>query len=210
MKRHLAAAAGLALLAACAPPAAKQDAPPPPPPPPAVLTEAEATQIANAAGAGFASGDVAQVMAAYHPNVVAFSLLNNDLMTTEASNKADAEAFLKLQPKMTLNARKIQVLDADTFIDSSVVTVDVVKNGKPTWFVARITDVYQKQADGGWKIVNEHSSTAPTPVKTRPAPLTPPADATAAAPDMPPLGGVRPSGATAPTDAPADAPKPTP
>ena len=200
-----AAAAGLTLLAACTPPTPAPEAPPPPPAP-ALLSAPEAAAIADKLGQAVASGDSAQILANYASDAVAFSVLTNDLIATAEANKADTEAVLKLQPKATLNARKIQVLDADTFLDTGVMTWDVTRNGKPTWFVVRYTDVFQKQADGSWKVVNEHLSLTPQPVKTRPAPLAAAADA-AAVPDTPPLGGVRPSGATAPTDT---APTPTP
>jgi hypothetical protein len=194
MKKMLLGAAALALLAACAPPATKKDEAPAAPPP-VVLSEAEAMQIADKVSAAMATGDSAQIMANYVPDAVAFSMLSNDLITTEAADKADTDAIVKLQPKATLNARKIQVFDADTFVDSAVITLDVVRNGKPTWFVARVTDVYQKQADGSWKIVTEHASPAPQPLKTRLAPLAG-AENGAAAPDTPPLGSVRPSATT--------------
>lgn len=208
MKRLLVAAAGLALVAACSPPAAKQETAPPPPPAPVLLTETEAVAIADKLGQAVASGDPIQILGNYTSDAVAFSVLTNEPITTPEANKADTEAVLKLQPKATLNARKIQVLDADTFLDSGLMTWDVTRNGKPTWFVVRYTDVFQKQADGSWKVAHEHLSLTPQPVKTRPAPLVAPADATMT-PDTPPLGGVRPSGA-APADTPAEAPKPTP
>jgi hypothetical protein len=200
MKKLLLSAAALALVAACSPPGAKTDEAPAAPPAPVLLTEAEATAIADKLSASVASGDPVQILANYTPDAVAFSLLTNDLITTAEANKADTEAVLKLEPKATLNARKVQVLDADTFVDSGVMTLDVKKAGKATWLVARYTDVYQKQADGSWKIVTEHMSPAPQVVKTRPTPLAAPADG-AEAPDTPPLGGVRPS-ATTPDEAP--------
>jgi len=83
-------------------------------------------------------------------------------------------------------------------------TIDVKKAGKATWLVARYTDVFHKQADGSWKVVAEHLSPTPQPVKTRPAPLSAPAGAEPA-PDTPPLGSVRPS-ATTPAEAPTTTP----
>lgn len=205
MNKLLLSAAALALLAACSPPGAKKEEAPVAPPPPVVLTEAEATQIANKVAEAAATGDPAQMAANYAPGAAGFSVLSNDLITSPEAAKADTEATMKLAPKATLNARKIQILDADTFVDTGVMTWDVTRNGKPAWFVVRYTDVFQKQADGSWKVAHEHLSPAPQPVKVRPAPLTAAADAPPA-PDTPPLGGVRPSAAT--PEAPAAPAKP--
>lgn len=204
MRKLFATAALAALLAACQPPAAQQSTPTEAatPPAPVVLTEAEASAIADKLGETVAAGNLDQVVALYAPDAVAFSALSNDMITTTEANRADGEAILKLAPKTTLNARKVQVLDADTFVDSGVMTWDITKNGKPTWIVVRYTDVFQKQTDGSWKVVAEHLSPTPQPVKTRPAPLTAAAEP---APDTPPLGSVRPSATT--PEAPAEAPK---
>jgi ketosteroid isomerase-like protein len=57
--------------------------------------------------------------------------------------------------------RRIQVLDAKTMVASGTATFhsSSAPTAKPV--VVRFTDVYQKQDDGSWKIVHEHTSLVP-------------------------------------------------
>jgi ketosteroid isomerase-like protein len=62
---------------------------------------------------------------------------------------------------MSAPDRNIQLLDADTFIASG--TGDMTSStGKVKQATMRFTDVYRRQADGKWLIVNEHVSMKPT------------------------------------------------
>ena len=57
-------------------------------------------------------------------------------------------------------SRKIQLLDADHFIVSG--TADMTSKDGPMKSAAmRFTDVYERQTDGKWLILNEHVSMKP-------------------------------------------------
>ena len=195
-KKFLLAAGALLALAACdqLKPAATEA-----PPAPAVLpTEAEAVALFDKLGAAIASNDPVQIAAMYAPGAVLLSTTTNDIIKTPEAVLADATEFAKVKAVPSVNAREVQVLDADTIVTTGVVTIDFKRGTHATWLTLRVTDVFQKQADGSWLVVNEHVAAAPKPVLTHLASLT--AAATAEQTDAPPLGGA--------TAVPAPAPEP--
>lgn len=128
------------------------------PPPPAKLSDGDATIIANRNEVEFASTDAARIKAVYAPDIVAFDPGVEGLITDRAAfDKAQDEFAAMKFDSFERKDRKVQVLDADTFIVSGTSaigsTVKPSNNG-----VFRYTEVYQKQPDGKWQIVNEHIS----------------------------------------------------
>lgn len=154
-------------------------------------TAEEAAAILAKMDTAFASGDPVQVAALYTPDAIMLSTSTNDVIKTGAGVLADATEFTKLQATVVPNAHEVQVLDADTIVSTSVLTLDFKKNNRATWQVFRVTQVFQKQADGNWLIVNEHMAGPPKPLAGRLPALVGAASAEQA--DAPPLGSATPN-----------------
>jgi ketosteroid isomerase-like protein len=93
-----------------------------------------------------------------------------DLIATKAGNLAATASFVdKGIAKLTINVRRVQILDADTFVSTEIATVEMKPGVKPAGGTASVTDVYHKQANGSWLIVNEHVSLTAPP--TTPLPV---------------------------------------
>jgi ketosteroid isomerase-like protein len=58
--------------------------------------------------------------------------------------------------------RQIQVLGPDAFISSGTEIFTVAAGAARPTVSARFTDVFKRQKDGSWKIVNEHVSMPPS------------------------------------------------
>ena len=144
-------AASCVLTAACAKEA----------PPAAAVTEADAAKLADAMVATWESKDAAKIKALYAPGVVAFDYALGPLETDRATFDKAQDVFAAAQIDTEEQvARKIQLLDADTFIVSGV--WNGTSKAKPeNNGLVRCTDVFQKDAKSGWSIVNEHCSQMP-------------------------------------------------
>ncbi len=189
-KKFLLAATALLALAACD--QLKKPAATEAPPPVAVApTEAEAIALFDKLSAALATNDPVQIAAQYAPGAVMLSTSTNDVIKTQDAVLKDATEFTTMKAVAVVNSRDVQVLDADTVVTTAVVTLDFKRNNRPTWVAMRVTDVFQKQGDGSWLIVNEHLSPMPKPVAARLAPLV--GAATAEQTDAPPLGGATPA-----------------
>ena len=127
----------------------------------AAVTDAEAGKLADAMVATWESKDAAKIKALYAPTVVAFDYaygpLEEDRATFDKAQDVFAAAQIDSEDQIS---RKIQLLDADTFVVSGVWNgtskAKPENNGQ-----VRCTDVFQKGADGAWIIVNEHCSQMP-------------------------------------------------
>jgi uncharacterized protein (TIGR02246 family) len=195
--RVLIALSALAL-AACSPePAKTAEAPPPPPPPPQMISEADAIALVDKIPAGILAKDPAAIVSLYADNAVLVDMQAPDLITTKQANLAATKGLTDGNPiHAAVNVRQVQILDADTFVVTEIVTVDLKPAAKVQSAVFRVTDVIEKKADGTWTIVNEHVSMMPTMPKTKlpvlvewpkPADAAPakPADAPAKTPAKP-------------------------
>ncbi len=126
-----------------------------------LISEADATKLADATEAAWLSMDAARIKALYAPGIVGFDIAAPPLATDRATwdKQQDAFAAAKLDKSVT-KQRHIQVLDGDTFVVSGV--WDLTSTATPANDARlRCTDVYEKAADGTWPIVNEHCSLAP-------------------------------------------------
>jgi uncharacterized protein (TIGR02246 family) len=139
-------------LAACG--KAATDSPP--------VTIAEATQIAERAEASFTKGDAKTVMAQYADNAVMIDAGSPDPSSDRKVQSGWAQTFVSMQPSdyKVIN-RQVQLLGGDAFISSGIETFTVVAGAARPTVSARFTDVFQRQKDGSWKIVNEHVSMPP-------------------------------------------------
>ena len=146
-----AAAASLALLGGCQKTETVASAP---------VSEAEAAKLADAMVKTWESKDAAKIKALYAPAVVAFDYaygpLEEDRATFDKAQDVFAAAQIDSEEQIS---RKIQLLDADTFVVSGVWNgtskAKPENNGE-----VRCTDVFHK-TDGAWSIVNEHCSPMP-------------------------------------------------
>lgn len=78
--------------------------------------------------------------------------------------------FQALSPRGQINEQYIQILDANTAMNSGVYTFDVLRDGAPDFVVARYSFTYEK-IDGRWQIKTHHSSAMPEAMSGRPAAL---------------------------------------
>ena len=127
----------------------------------AMISEAEAGKIDDAAEAAWASMDAARIKGVYGQNIVGFDPSTPGLARDRAAwdKLQDAYAAAKIDTVVQKD-RVIQVLNADTFVVSGV--FDVTSSASPQNAVTlRCTDVFEKAADGSWPVVNEHCSNTP-------------------------------------------------
>ena len=145
--------AALPLLAAC-----QQQAGQPP------VTEAQATQIALNAESTFTTGDLGKIMDQYADNAVMIDAAN-PLPSAERKVQAGwARSFVSMKPAdYQVAGRQIQLVGPDAFVSSGIESFTVESGAARPTVSARFTDVFQRQRDGKWKIINEHVSMPPTP-----------------------------------------------
>ena len=126
------------------------------------VTITEATQIAERAEASFTKGDAKAVMAQYADNAVMIDAGSPDPSTDRKVQSGWAQTFVSMQPSdyKVIN-RQVQLLGEDAFISSGIETFTVAAGAARPTVSARFTDVFQRQKDGSWKIVNEHVSMPP-------------------------------------------------
>jgi ketosteroid isomerase-like protein len=128
--------------------------------PAAAVSEADATAAADATQVAWVTMDTAKIEAPYAKDIVAFDPVAAPMSTDWDNWHKLQEGFAAAKfDKIDVSDRKIQLLDSDTFVVSGTGTL--TGSGEPKSAVMRFTDVYQKQADGKWLIVNEHVSMAP-------------------------------------------------
>ena len=132
----------------------------------APVTIAEATQIAERAEASFTKGDAKAVMAQYADNAVMIDAGSPDPSADRKVQSGWAQTFVSMQPSdyRVIN-RQVQLLGGDAFISSGIETFTVAAGTARPTVRARFTDVFQRQKDGSWKIVNEHVSMPPEGVR---------------------------------------------
>ena len=128
---------------------------------PAINT-AEATRIAEQAEANFTAGDVKAVMAQYAPGAVMIDAASPNPSADRNVQTGWAQNFVSMQPAdFKVVDRQIQLLGPDAFVSSGIETFTVAAGQARPTVSARFTDVFQRQKDGSWKIVNEHVSMPP-------------------------------------------------
>lgn len=125
------------------------------------ITEADANKLVDTMVSTWESKDAAKIKALYAPGVVAFDYglgpIEADRATFDKAQDLFAAAEIDSEEQVS---RKIQILDADTFVVSGV--WDGTSKTKPASNgLVRCTDVFQKDAAGAWSIINEHCSAMP-------------------------------------------------
>lgn len=132
-----------------------------------LASEAEIAALFDRWNATLQNGGPHDMALLYAEDGVLLPTVSNVPRTNRVEIAEYFEHFLALEPRGTINERYIQVLDENTAMDAGVYTFDILRNGVPTYVVARYTFVYER-IDGRWRIVSHHSSAMPEPVTSRP------------------------------------------
>jgi len=153
MKHWLVVLVGLPLLAGCMRDSPRHSA----------VTQDEAARIAEQAEASFTSGDLNAIMSHYADSAVMFDASHAGYSTDRKVQAGWAQSFVSMKPAdYHVPDRKIQIVGPDAFVSSGTEVFTVAAGAARPSVSARFTDVYQRQKDGSWKIVNEHVSMPPT------------------------------------------------
>lgn len=130
----------------------------------APVSAPEALKIAEASEATYSSGDAKKIMATYANGAVAFDPGHVDSSTDPKVIEGWVGEFVSMAPgDFTWTNRQIQLLGPDAFVSSGVARFTVAAGQARPQVGVRISQVYQRQKDGSWKIVHEHMSMPPTP-----------------------------------------------
>jgi hypothetical protein len=128
------------------------------------VTKAEAAKIAEAAEANFTTGDVRKIIGQYAEGAVMFDAGHGPYSTDRKVQTGWAQDFVSMKPAdYHVPDRQIQIVGPDAFVSSGTEIFTVAAGQARPTISARFTDVFQRQSDGSWKIVNEHVSLPPTP-----------------------------------------------
>ena len=134
----------------------------------APVTAAEAAQIATAAEATFTTGDLGKIMDQYADNAVMIDASKPDPSADRKVATDSARTFVSMKPMdYRVVGRHIQLIGPDAFVSSGIEQFTVAAGTARPTVTARFNDVFQRQADGKWKIVNEHVSMPPTVTATK-------------------------------------------
>jgi len=170
-----------------------------------MISEADAIAFVDKIPVAILAKDPAALVSNYADNAVLVDMTAPDLITTKEANLAATKGLTDANPvHAAVHARQVQILDADTFVVTEIVSVDMKPAGKVQTSYLRVTDVVQKKGDA-WTIVNEHVSAMPTAPKGK---LPVVKEWTPAAAPAAPAGGAKPADAKPATPAPATPAKP--
>ena len=126
------------------------------------LTQADAEKIVAGAEAGWSSNRVETVMANYADGAVVFDTSALPPTTDRNIQTRGNAAFMTMKPAdFRVDPRHVQLLDNDTIVASGVLSFTANAGAARPVLKTRYTQVYQRQPDGGFKIVHEHMSSPP-------------------------------------------------
>jgi uncharacterized protein (TIGR02246 family) len=129
-------------------------------------TEASRAEVAQATerwATNFNGSDGAVSVSLYDPEAVLWGTLSPVIISTPAGVRQyfDRAFSAPSPPKVTLGEQAVRVY-GDMAINSGTYTFTVVIGGQPRTLPARFSFTYRRK-DGGWLIVDHHSSALPTP-----------------------------------------------
>jgi ketosteroid isomerase-like protein len=128
----------------------------------ATLDQAAAEKIVANAETAWSSGRIEAVMANYADGAVVFDTSTLAPTTDRNVQTRGNAAFLTMKPAdFRVDPRHVQLLDNDTIIASGVLSFTANVGAARPVLKTRYTQVYQRQADGRFKIVHEHMSSPP-------------------------------------------------
>jgi ketosteroid isomerase-like protein len=128
----------------------------------ATLDQAGAEKIVADAEAAWSSDRIETVMANYADGAVVFDTSTLAPTTDRNVQTRGNAAFLTMKPAdFRVDPRHVQLLDNDTIVASGVLSFTANVGAARPVLKTRYTQVYQRQADGRFKIVHEHMSSPP-------------------------------------------------
>jgi uncharacterized protein (TIGR02246 family) len=110
--------------------------------------------------AALATGDPQKVADLYASDAVLLPTVSNQVRSSRPEIVDYFTKFLTQKPQGVIEDEDIDVLDADTAINTGVYRFTLTKDGKQQQVRARYTYVYELR-EGKWLIVNHHSSAMP-------------------------------------------------
>jgi len=126
------------------------------------LTQTEAEKIVANAEATWAGAQIEPVMANYANDAVVFDTSTLPPTTDRNAQTRGNAAFLTMKPAdFRVDPRHVQLLDNDTIVSSGVLSFTANAGATRQLMRTRFSQVYQRQADGSWKVVHEHMSAPP-------------------------------------------------
>lgn len=134
--------------------------PAPAPAAPGRPTEQQIAALFGQWNAALATGDPQRVADLYAPDAVLLPTVSNQVRRNRAEIVDYFTKFLQSKPQGVIQDEIVDVLDADTAINTGVYEFTLSKDGKAERVRARYTYVYELR-DGKWLIVNHHSSAMP-------------------------------------------------
>lgn len=127
------------------------------------VTEAEVNQVFDATIAAWASMDADKIKALYGPGVAGFDFAAGPLVGDRATWDKNQEGYAAMKiDSVKVVGKHIQILDAATFIVTSL-TEDTSTTMPKSNGLVRCTDVFHRDEQGKWPIINEHCSAMPKP-----------------------------------------------
>lgn len=106
------------------------------------------------------TGDPATVAALYAEDAVLLPTVSNEVRKTPAAIERYFERFLKKLPKGQIIQQNIRLFDG-LAINSGIYSFNLTVDGVAGDVLCRFTFVYRRDPDGGWKIIEHHSSVMP-------------------------------------------------
>jgi ketosteroid isomerase-like protein len=132
------------------------------------LTDVQAAAAADAAQRAWTSMDAAKIDSVYASNIIGFDPVAPPLSTDRGNWTKLQQGFAAMKfNQLSIPDRKIQILDDNTFIVSGTAQF-TSKDGPVKAMPMRFTDVYERQPDGKFLIVNEHVSQVPAAEPAKP------------------------------------------
>jgi ketosteroid isomerase-like protein len=127
----------------------------------ATISDSDAAKVTDATVATWQSMDAAKIDALYAPDVVGFDSSAPAMSTDRANWTKLQQGFAAMKfDHVAVAQSKTQILDGDNFVFSSVSNLTSAA-GSVKALSLRCTDVYHRQGDGKFLIVNEHCSAVP-------------------------------------------------
>ena len=127
----------------------------------AKISDADAAKITDATVATWQSMDAAKIDALYASDVVGFDVSAAPLSTDRANWTKLQQAFAAMKfDHAAITQSKTQILDGKVFVFSSVANLTSTAGSVKAMSI-RCTDVFRKQDDDKFLIVNEHCSSVP-------------------------------------------------
>jgi ketosteroid isomerase-like protein len=127
----------------------------------ATLSQSDAAKITDATVATWQSMDASKIDALYASDIVGFDVSAAPLSTDRANWTKLQQGFAGMKfDHLAITQSKTQILDPNGFVFSSLGTL-TSSAGALKSLPIRCTDVYHRQDDNKFLIVNEHCSSVP-------------------------------------------------